>query len=170
MKAASAALLAGAGLLAACADAPLPSEPDLTLRPQLSAVVGGSNQVVPLSFSEFVPCANGGAGESIIGSGDLHVRTHVVLDGRGGVHVIEHHNPQGVTAIGTVSGAVYRGVGVTRTAYNATLGQTTTHVNVYRFIGRGLASNFSVHQNAHVTVHANGTVATTVAHEVIRCD
>ena len=115
MKAAWAALVTGAGLLAACADAPLPSEPDLALHPQLSAVAGGINEVVPTSFAQWVACANGGTGELITGSGALHVRTHLTMDGRGGVHVTEHYNPQGIAATGE-SGTVYRAVGVTRTS------------------------------------------------------
>jgi hypothetical protein len=170
MRAARAVLLASVGLLAACADAPDPSEPDLALRPQMSAVTAGINETVPLAFSGWVPCADGGAGEFLSGSGDLHVRTHLTADAHGGVHVVQHFNPQGVSAVGATSGAVYRAVGMTRDQFNTGFGQTTSYVNNFRLIGRGLASNYSVHQNVHVTINADGTVSTTVGHEAIRCD
>ena len=170
MRAACAALLAGVGLLSACADASYPSEPDLALRPQMAAATAGTNQSIPLAFVGYVPCADGGAGEFVSGAGELHVRTHVTADAHHGVHIVQHFNPQGIAATGATSGAVYRAVGMTRESFNSGLGQTTSYVNNFRLIGRGPASNYSVHQNVHVTVLADGTVSTTVAHEAIRCD
>src|SRR5438093_1495194 len=55
-----------------------------------------SVNIFPISFSVFVPCAAGGAGEVVDLSGNLHDLFHVTLDGNGGFHLSVEDSPQGI--------------------------------------------------------------------------
>lgn len=117
----------------------------------------------PLDLSVFNECADGGNGEIVELSGNMHEVFHVTLDGKGGLHVKTHINPQGVSGVGLTTGAKYQGVGVTQDKLNAKTGETFTYVNNYRIIGQGPGNNFMLHENIHFTVNANGEV--TASHE-----
>jgi hypothetical protein len=111
----------------------------------LAQAAVSSNVSVPLATSTFVPCANGGAGEVVSLTGSLHILATVTLDSAGGVHGTLLFNPQGVSGVGSVSGARYR------------------------VVGTGGAASLQVHENAVVVVNANGTVTASVDHVVVTC-
>src|SRR3954453_10041297 len=100
----------------ACALSPLgcgeeatnPAADDAT---SLAAAASTQQLVNHIEVTRFVPCANGGAGEDVFLSGDIHIVVHVTFDGSGGAHFDEIHNPQGVSGIGLTTGAMYRGGG-----------------------------------------------------------
>lgn len=129
----------------------------------LSAVAGGveTNISVPITLNVFVACANGGGGELISLNGNLHQLVNVTTDGNGGFHVKQHFQPQGLNGLGLVTGDRYQGVGVTQTSVNVVASQVRTFVNNFRMIGQGSGNNFNVHQETHVTVNPDGTVAVT---------
>src|SRR5437867_1149011 len=87
------------------------------------------NQTQP--FDVFVPCANGGAGEDVSGTVDLHVlMTFTINDNN--VSGKYHFQPQGSDLVGSVTGDVYQATGVTQETFKSSLqnGQfTDTFVN-----------------------------------------
>ncbi|GIK39112.1 MAG: hypothetical protein BroJett011_29450 [Chloroflexota bacterium] len=113
----------------------------------------------PLDLVVFVPCANGGAGEYIELSGNLHTLLHITLDGQGGYHAKSHFNPQGVSGTGLTTGDKYQGTGVTQDQFNGKVGFENTVVNNFRMIGQGPGNNLLIHENSHITVNANTITA-----------
>lgn len=162
------AFLAGSvGLLSACnADVPTPSEP-IAMNARFAAVVSSDNLSVPFTFSEFVPCANGGTGETVNLSGDLHVLIHQTVSASGEVVTKLQGNPQGISGIGEITGDKYQATGVPDDIEHGT--GTFTFINNYRIIGRGPGNNLLVHQTLHVTVNANGNVTATVDNTRVDC-
>jgi hypothetical protein len=127
--------------------------------PSLAAETSTQQFVNHLEVTRFVPCANGGVGEDVFLSGDIHIVFHVTLDGSGGAHVDEIHNPQGVSGTGLTTGAMYRGVGGSPLdASNLRVGEEHTSVRNMLLIGQGPGNNLVLHANFHVTVLADGTV------------
>ena len=135
------------------------------------ADTSASQTTLALNITVFVPCAFGGAGDTVTLSGDLHYRFHMTSDGNGGIHTEMHINPQGVVGVGS-SGDTYRGTGVTRTHVNAAVDgfpRTFTFVNNFRIIGQGSGNNLMVHQVTHLTVNANGDLTASVETTDIDC-
>ncbi|MBI2852663.1 MAG: hypothetical protein HYX84_06145 [Chloroflexi bacterium] len=129
-----------------------------------------TNISVPINVLVFVPCANGGAGELVSLSGNLHVLVTVTEDEAGGFHLSASNNPQGISGTGLTTGANYRGTGVTRQELNLTNGASeVTFVNNFRIIGQGTGNNFLVHQTVHLTVNANGEVTADVVIDSVDC-
>jgi len=158
------------GLLAGCqqdATAPvLPAD-----GPAFAASGGGVdvNQIIPWSANNWVPCANGGDGEFVALSGNLHALYNVTFDNHGGVHVKSHYQPQGISGFGSVTGDMYHATGLTQWEYNAVVGQQYTWVNNYRIIGQGPGNNYVEHEDIHVTVNLDGTVITEHDHLSVEC-
>jgi hypothetical protein len=73
-----------------------------------------TNTSTPLDLSVFVPCANGGAGEIVDLSGQLHTVISTTINGNN-FSAKEHFQPQGVSGTGETTGAKYQGTGVTQT-------------------------------------------------------
>jgi hypothetical protein len=128
-----------------------------------------SNGSAPLATSAFVPCANGGAGEVVNLTGSLHTLSTVTFDSAGGVHGTLLFNPQNVSGVGSLSGAGYRGTGVTLSTFSGKVGVVSTLVNNFRIIGAGGAASLEVHENVAVVVNANGTVTTSIDHVSVTC-
>lgn len=136
-----------------------------TVSPARAEVI--TNTSIPLTgFAVFVPCANGGAGELIVGvGGELHILSSATVNGNN-VSMKDHAQPQGATLVGSDTGDIYHGTGVTQSHFKASLqnGQVSfTGINNFRMIGPGPGNNFLVHETFHVTVNANGD--TTVFHD-----
>jgi hypothetical protein len=115
------------------------------------------------AFSVFVPCANGGAGENVSGTIDLHILTTATVNGNN-VSGKSHFQPQGSSLLGEVTGDTYQATGVTQETFKGSLqnGQfTDTFVNNFRIIGHGPGNNFLVHEVTHITINANGDVTVT---------
>lgn len=140
----------------------------LTFSASFSAFGSASAQtvstVIPLSISQFIPCANGGNGEVVDFSGSLHeVISSTVNDNN--VHVNQLFNPQRAKGIGETTGDVWEATGETRQDTNASVASfpfETTFVNNFKLIN-GKAGSFIAHETFHVTVNADG--ATTVIHD-----
>jgi hypothetical protein len=140
----------------------------------LSSAGGGAtstttNSVFPIALVVFVSCANGGAGEDVALTGNLHDLFHVTLDGTGGFHLRALDNPQGVAGTGLTTGDKYQGTGVTQFTLNGKVGLTETFVDNFRIIGQGPGNNFLVHENFHVTVNPNGTVTSLHDNFTVEC-
>jgi hypothetical protein len=118
------------------------------------------NVQVPVVGSVLVPCANGGAGEMVDFSGVIHIVVSVTINGNN-VSGKTHFQPQGLKGVGQITGDSYNAVGVTQESIKGSLqnGQFTgTFVNNFRLIGPGPGNNLQIHENAHITINANGDV------------
>jgi hypothetical protein len=123
--------------------------------------------VFPIDLIVFVPCANGGAGEDVALSGNLHDLFHITVNGNS-LHVKTHDQPQGISGTGLVTGDKYQATGVTQDEFNTSFGMEETFINNFRIIGQGPGNNFLVHENFHITINANGTV--TASHDNFTVD
>ena len=126
------------------------------------------NETINISLIVTVPCANGGSGEDVDFEGPLHIVMNLTFDGKGGVHMKYHFQPQGLTGVGLTTGDKYQATGETQEVSNLQVGVTDTFVNNFKIIGPGPGNNFLVHEVFHVTVNANGTV--TVLHDNFTTD
>ncbi len=118
-----------------------------------------TNETVSYAFSGFVPCANGGAGELVTGTIDVHDLVTSTVNGNVDSWQFQFQ-PQG-SLVGRITGDTYRLTGVTRGTYDDVLGsgQTTlTYVNSYQLIGPGPGNNLRVREIAHVTVDGDDVV------------
>ena len=130
-----------------------------------------TNMTVPTDFLSFVPCTNGGAGEDVRVTGDLHIVISVTLNGNHS-SAKAHFQPQGLEGVGLVTGTKYHVVGVTqeRASFNLNnFGGMLELVNNFRLIAQGQEPNFSVHQVGKVTVNANGFATSFVAYNSFVC-
>jgi hypothetical protein len=57
-----------------------------------------------------------------------------------------------------VTGAKYRGSGMTQEGGTFASGVTSQFVNRFNIIGQGPGNNYQVHETAHLTINANGTI------------
>jgi hypothetical protein len=152
-----------AALLVACAQSPSAPDQGLGTDPGSTATTSTDSFVIPLNFAVFVPCADGGQGELVQLSGSLHILFHLTISSSGIVSYKDHFQPQGVSGAGLTTGAGYHGTGVTQDKNHFGLvGQTVSFIDNFRIIGQGSGNNFSLHENFHVTVNANGTLTTFV--------
>ena len=123
------------------------------------------NDMSDINLTVFVPCAAGGAGELVNLSGPLHTLITLTINGNN-VSGTTHFQPQGISGTGETTGDTYHATGVTKDTFKGSFqnGQyNETFVNNFRIIGQGSGNNFLVHEVAHITVNANGTV--TVSHD-----
>src|SRR5438034_3668815 len=125
-----------------------------------------SVQSVPLTLTASVPCANGGLGESVQLTGSLHIVATTTFDAAGGIHLYSHFSPQDVSGTGLVSGASYRGTGVTASQLNLFPGIQQIVVNNFQLVGTTGAPSLRVHEILVFVVDANGKV--TVAFDDLR--
>jgi hypothetical protein len=124
-----------------------------------------------MPFSVFIPCANGGAGETVSGTIDLHTLFTATVNGNN-VSMKEHFQPQGSSLVGETTGDAYQATGVTQDHSKSSLqnGQSTfTFVNNFRIIGQGPGNNFLIHEVTHVTVNANGDITATFDNPSLDC-
>ena len=130
----------------------------LAMAPASAAVE--TNNTAEISLEVFVPCAAGGFGEVVDLSGRLHSLITFTINGNE-VSGLMHFQPQGLGGTGETTGTRYRGTGVTKSSFSGSLqnGQfNTTFVNNFRIIGQGPGNNFLVHETAHITINADGTL------------
>jgi len=126
-------------------------------------------QSVPLTLSTSVPCANAGVGETVQLSGSLQLVNATTLDAAGGLHLYTHVNPQGVSGTGTVSGATYRGTGVTLLQLNLFPGIQQIVVSNFLLVGKAGAPSLRVHENLAFIADADGNVRVALDNFELTC-
>lgn len=131
----------------------------------LSAQSVSSRDMVQ-SISNFIPCANGGAGEMV--SGDL--LTHAIIHtNKDGIVTKMQFHPQGGVLIGQTTGTRFQANGLTNFIMDNPAGTfTDTFVNRYHLVGMG-GVQFKVFETIHVTVNANGDVTADVNNFTFEC-
>ena len=128
------------------------------------------NDTTEINLTVFIPCAAGGAGETVDLTGPLHTLITFTINGNN-VSGFFHFQPQGISGTGETTGAKYQATGVTQESFKNSLqnGQANeTFVNNFRIIGQGPGNNFLVHETLHFTINANGAV--TVSHDNFSAD
>ena len=129
------------------------------------------NVSIPVEIAFDVPCVNGGAGETVVLTGDLHFLVSTTLNGNI-ARTKFHFQPQGISGYGSITGDKYQGTGVTQGQLKSSLenGQASvTMINNFRIIGQGPGNNFLVHENTHLTINANGDVTAFVDNFTADC-
>ena len=130
-----------------------------------------TNLSLPMTVTAFVPCAAGGAGETVNLSGNLHVLMTLTVN----VNHVEsslQFQPEGISGTGSVTGEKYQGTGMTRSSFSADVAGfpfTTTFVNNFRIIGQSKGNNLLVHENFHLTINANGSVTASMDNFSMEC-
>jgi len=130
-----------------------------------------SNTKQDINLDVFVPCANGGVGETANMTGPLHILTTFTISDNF-VSGTNHFQPQGISGTGDVTGTKYQATGITDDKFKGSLvnGQyQSTYVNNFRIIGQGTGNNFLVHEIVHLTINANGTATNYVDNFSIEC-
>jgi hypothetical protein len=118
-----------------------------------------SNETVSYAYGGFVPCANGGAGELVTGTIDVHNLTTSTVNGNVDTWQFQFQ-PHG-SLVGRITGDTYQLTGVTRGTYTDSLRSgeyTLTYVNSYKLIGPGPGNNLLVREIAHVTINGDDVV------------
>jgi hypothetical protein len=129
------------------------------------------NESTQITLSVFVPCAAGGAGEIVDLSGPLHVLMTFTINGNN-VSGRFQFQPQGISGTGETTGLSYQGTGLTAENFTTSLqnGQATlTFINRFDIIGQGTNNNFTVHETAHFTFNADGTLTVFFDNFSIEC-
>src|ERR1044072_8982649 len=84
----------------------------LTVAPASAQATTFTNNVqTSIDIVAFVPCAAGGAGESVFFSGTLHGVSVTTIDDTGTFHTVLHFQPQGIQGEGLTTGANYQWTG-----------------------------------------------------------
>src|SRR5215831_13015094 len=132
----------------------------------LTIMVGQANAAVQVNnstdigISVFIPCADGGAAELVDLSGPLHTLITYTINGNN-VSGYFHFQPQGISGSGETTGDKYHATGLTESTFKGSFQNfqyNSTFVNRFDIIGQGPGNNFTIHQTAHITINANGTV------------
>src|SRR5262245_60040343 len=118
-----------------------------------------TNETVSYAYSGFVPCANGGAGELVTGTIDVHNLVTSTVNSNHDSSQFQFQ-PHG-SLVGRTTGDTYRLTGAARGTYNDNLQSgdyILTYVNNYQLIGPGTGNNLRVHEIAHLTIHGDEVV------------
>jgi hypothetical protein len=127
----------------------------------------------PVEFTTFVPCLNGGEGESIALTGTAQFVYVSTTDPTGAEHIEELTINQQISGVGLTSGDVYRLAGVHRSGFNARYGGFPGEfdlINAFHLIRLGGGAVLAVHETSHVTVNATGELSAHVENFSIVCE
>lgn len=131
----------------------------LTATVVVPKMVYHDNYNYPVTWTDFVPCANGGSGETIVLTGRMHVNDFLTISNDGSWNLKMHIQPMNLQGLGQTTGLKYNATGVTQAKENLSgtgLPYSWTYVNNYRMIGQGPGNNLLVHETWHFTLNANG--------------
>ena len=118
-----------------------------------------TNETVSYAWSGFVPCANGGAGELVTGTIDVHNLITSTVNGNADTGQFQFQLRGSL--VGSITGDTYQLTAVTRGTYNESLQSgvyTLTYVNSYKLIGPGAENNVLVREIAHLTIDGDDVV------------
>jgi hypothetical protein len=125
-----------------------------------SAQTVTTNLRLPIDLPGFIPCANGGRGDLVTLSGNLHMLATVTTTSNN-LHVKLLFNPQGISGVSAITGDKYQGTGASENDLNAAnpaFPLTETTINNFRIIGQGAGNNVVLHEVAKFTINANDAV------------
>lgn len=124
-------------------------------------------------IQQFVPCANGGAGEDVLLTGTLHDIIHFSVNDNHAL-IDTFSNYQHFSGVGLTSGDRYRltGGGHALLSFDVNDGAPEVdsfHLNVSNVIGQGKAPNLILRDTSHLTINANGEVTAAHSNFVFEC-
>jgi hypothetical protein len=130
-------------------------------------------ETIPVDFTGFVPCADGGAGEDVHIAGEVVRWIDTTVSQSGHVTSVVHANYQGVSGIGLTTGDRYQATADSIFVVNSSFGPSTplayTVVSQFAMIGEGSDNNFVVRGLTRVTIMPDGTTHGEVFNSIIDC-
>jgi len=133
------------------------------------AAVQGNERFPFTDVPFFIPCANGGAGDTVIVNGEEHFLMTFTINNNhvsGTVHFQPH-------AVGTdTEGHMYHAVGLGEFTFGASFvnGQATgTDVLNMYLVGTAGSPTFKIHDTFHFTINANGDLTASLDNGFATC-
>lgn len=150
-------LAAATALLAACSstDSVAPTNSLATARRDVNpggvSVNSGSR---PVDLYIWVSCTNGGAGEAVHVTGELHFESVRMQDASGAYHYSFKSATSGLTAVGLTTGTFYRGLMTERTTSRAedNLNADIRLNDIIRFVAPGSGDSYSLMVSTHIII------------------
>ena len=147
-----------------------------TLNPQLTAANGSSqsskrNSIVAVPFENtfYVPCANGGAGESVALSGKTNFVYQIAWNDHS-FTIIYHDNTHEVTGVGLSTGETFVGSGGTEgVAMGSWVNNqwVATMVRQMKIIGRNTV--LTMNYKLHLIITSDGNVTVDIREQTVNC-
>jgi len=150
-------LTAIAVFAAACSsiDSVAPTTSPATARRDVSAnAANGTNMSRPIDQNVWVSCANGGAGEAVRVTGELHYEVQRTQDSSGVFHLNFKSATSGLTAVGLTSGTFFRGVMTEHITSRAEdyLNEDVRTADIIRFVATGSRDSYSLMVSSHFII------------------
>jgi hypothetical protein len=148
-------LAATAVLTAACssADSVAPTITPASARPTVNADVV-TTMSRPVDQYVWISCANGGAGETVRVTGELHYEAQRTQDSSGVFHFNFKSATSGLTAVGLTSGTLFRGLMTERITSRAEdyLNEDVRTADIIRFVAPASGDAYSLMVSSHFIV------------------
>jgi hypothetical protein len=120
------------------------------------AVSANGATVTSRSIDQYVwaSCANGGAGETVHVTGELHYEAQSMQDASGVFHLNIKSATSGLTAVGLTSGTFFRGMMTEHVTSRAAdyLNEDVRIADIIRFVAPGSGGSYSLIANSHFIV------------------
>jgi|tagenome__1003787_1003787.scaffolds.fasta_scaffold19950355_1 hypothetical protein len=139
------------GLLIAVSSAVAAVSAGTAIAPAEAAILYKTTYPVPAEATN--PCN----GEEVTLSGTAHEEAHATYNGDGSIHSTFHVNWSGVSGSGNL-GNKYRAASTDIEILNEQVAYEQTVTVTERFVSQGSAPNFTVRDQFHITVNADGTL------------
>jgi hypothetical protein len=136
-----------------------------------AAAVEDNESITLSDFGVSVPCANGGAGDTVTLNGRVHVLLTFTIN-QNRVSGTEDFQPQDLSGTDTEGRAYHAVGGFFHSSFSGSLvdGQgTEIFVNRFYIVGTGGAPSYKVHETFDITVNAQGDVTLIQEHLRITC-
>ncbi|MFI6266681.1 hypothetical protein [Micromonospora sp. NPDC051006] len=128
------------------------------------------NSSGPIDFVQFIPCANGEAGEEVHFTGTIHFVYAVTTQPDGSVSYIFAGNTQGLSGVGLTTGTLYHGVDrFSQTLYTEYPPETLTSISTVVLAGQGPGNDVRLNFAYHYTVAPDGELVVSVVNETGGC-
>lgn len=150
-------LAATAALIAACssADSVAPATTPAAVRRTVSADAQGATTLSrQIDLNVWVACTNGGAGEAVRVTGELHWEVQRTQDAAGVFHFNFKSATSGLTAVGLTTGTFFRGLMTERITGRAEdyLNEDVRTADIIRFVAPGSGDSYSLMVSSHFIV------------------
>lgn len=150
-------ILAATAALAACSstDSVAPAASPATARRDVSAnATKPTSMNRPIDQYVWVSCANGGAGEAVRVTGELHYEVQSMKDSSGVFHLNFKSVTSGLTGVGQTSGTFFRGLMTEHITSRAedNLNEDVRTADIIRFVAPGSGESYSLMVSSHFIV------------------
>ena len=125
------------------------------------SALGATSTDLPFDFLRSADCT----GEIVEISGTIHMLNQIQADGS----IMGHFNYLNVSGVGLTSGNTYQANAVDHFRLSAPFPSSITSARSFLLISRGSSSNLLVTALYHITVNANGEVATSIDDLTMQC-